>query len=161
MKEVTYLWPLTKNGRICIFYYSKKTETRTGLCSPQQIEYIIDAHSAKYNLSHKTMNSAAKLGNINVLKYFFNKGKRMSYNQVCSYAAIGGHLDILKWARENGCLWNANTCTWATKYGHFNILKWARTNGCPWNKDTCGFAAKYGHFAMLKWARFSSRTPLS
>jgi hypothetical protein len=25
-------------------------------------------------------------------------------------AAKGGHLEMLKWARENGCPWNEETC---------------------------------------------------
>ena len=28
----------------------------------------------------------------------------------CAYAAEGGHLEVLKWARENGCPWDEYTC---------------------------------------------------
>ena len=42
----------------------------------------------------------------------------------------------------------------AAKHGQLEILKWARANGCPWgNEKTCAFAAKGGHLAVLKWAR--------
>jgi len=27
----------------------------------------------------------------------------------CAYAAGGGHLAVLRWARPNGCLWSAET----------------------------------------------------
>jgi hypothetical protein len=27
----------------------------------------------------------------------------------CSYAAHGGHLEVLQWARANGCPWNRET----------------------------------------------------
>ena len=50
---------------------------------------------------------------------------------ICAYAALNGHFEILKWARENGCPWNEYTCSNAAKNGHFEILKWARENGCP------------------------------
>jgi hypothetical protein len=46
-------------------------------------------------------------------------------------AALGGHLEVLKWARENGCPWDELTCAWAAKSGHIEVLKWARANGCP------------------------------
>ena len=48
----------------------------------------------------------------------------------CSEAARGGHLDVLKWARENGCNWNRYTCNDAARGGYLEILKWARENGC-------------------------------
>ena len=34
---------------------------------------------------------------------------------ICSYAAQNGHLEILKWARENGCQWNSYTCSYAAE----------------------------------------------
>jgi hypothetical protein len=40
----------------------------------------------------------------------------------------GGHLEILKWARENGCPWNELTCASAARGGHLTVLKWAREN---------------------------------
>ncbi|MFO7871231.1 MAG: DNA gyrase subunit A [Kiritimatiellia bacterium] len=65
--------------------------------------------------------------------------------KTCEYAAKEGHLDILKWARDNGAPWNENTCRYAAKEGHLDILKWARDNGAPWNEATCASAAKGGH----------------
>ena len=71
----------------------------------------------------------------------------------CANAAKGGHLDVLKWARENHCPWNEDTCANAAKGGHLDILEWARGKGCPWNEETCASAAEGGHLAVLKWAR--------
>ena len=44
-----------------------------------------------------------------------------------------GHLEVLKWARSNGCEWNSWTCASAAENGHLEVLKWARSNDCPWN----------------------------
>jgi len=52
--------------------------------------------------------------------------------RVC--AAEVGNLEILKWARENGCEWTDKVCTRAMKGQHFEVLQWARANGCPWFK---------------------------
>ena len=30
----------------------------------------------------------------------------------------GGHLEVLKWARENGCPWDEETCTNAASEGY-------------------------------------------
>jgi hypothetical protein len=44
---------------------------------------------------------------------------------------LGGHLEVLKWARANDCPWDFRTCAFAAKGGHLETLKWARANGCP------------------------------
>lgn len=33
---------------------------------------------------------------------------------------IGGHLEVLMWARENGCPWNSDTCSWAARWVSLN-----------------------------------------
>ena len=42
-----------------------------------------------------------------------------------------GYLDILQWARNNGCEWDSQTCKVAKLNGYLDIVEWARTNGCP------------------------------
>ena len=69
------------------------------------------------------------------------------------FAALNGHLEILKWARENGCPWDSNTCANAALNGHLEVLKWARENGCPWDSATCTYAAENGHLEVLVWAQ--------
>jgi hypothetical protein len=44
---------------------------------------------------------------------------------------LGGHSELLQWARENGCPWDAETCARAAEGGHLELLRWARENGCP------------------------------
>ena len=51
-------------------------------------------------------------------------------NWFVSFAAEGGHLEVLKWARENGSPWDEDICAYAAESGHFEVLKWARENGC-------------------------------
>jgi len=74
-------------------------------------------------------------------------------SRLCAYAAGGGHLEVLKWARGEGCPWNERTCAAAAEGGHLEVLKWARARGCPWDEDTCLYAALNGHLAVLRWAR--------
>ena len=53
---------------------------------------------------------------------------------------------------RNGCHWDELTCATAAQYGHLEILKWARENGCPWHEllDLCN---SDGNLEVLKWAR--------
>ena len=71
-------------------------------------------------------------------------------------AAYGGHLEVLKWARENGCSWDEDTCARAARWGYLEVLKWARENGCPWDKSTCADSVvEGGHLEVLQWARMN------
>jgi hypothetical protein len=43
----------------------------------------------------------------------------------CFYAASGGHLETLKWARENGCPWDKYKCLKeAQKFNHKYVVNY-------------------------------------
>ena len=47
-------------------------------------------------------------------------------------------MEVLKWARANGCQqWSENTCASTVHGGQLETLKWARANGCPWDRAYC------------------------
>ena len=45
-----------------------------------------------------------------------------------AWAAAGGHLAVLQWAREHGCLWDSATCFIAAGHGQLEVLQWMREN---------------------------------
>ena len=119
----------------------------------------------KLNTSTKCRR-AAELGWLSTLKNRLRRGI-LDKPGVCTFAAEFGHLEIVKWARENGCPWEAGrclrglhdlgdrinyTCAWAARHGHLEVIKWARENGCPWDEKTCSWAAKGGQLEVLQWA---------
>jgi hypothetical protein len=86
----------------------------------------------------------------------------------CSGAAVGGHLELLKFLVEQGFQVvrpNPNDdyalsviSRAAARYGRMNILQWVldnqwlRANGCPWDMDTCTNAVIGNHLQVLQWA---------
>ena len=60
-------------------------------------------------------------------------------------------VELLRWARENGCPWDERTCAAAAAAGNLEVLKWAREHGCPWDERTCAAAASGGHQEVLQW----------
>eukprot|EP00302_Diacronema_sp_CCMP2436_P010738 CAMPEP_0179887376 /NCGR_PEP_ID=MMETSP0982-20121206/31380_1 /TAXON_ID=483367 /ORGANISM="non described non described, Strain CCMP 2436" /LENGTH=204 /DNA_ID=CAMNT_0021783217 /DNA_START=648 /DNA_END=1263 /DNA_ORIENTATION=+ len=69
------------------------------------------------------------------------------------YAALGGHLTLLQYARAAGCLWDFDTCLGAARNGHLALLQWARAHGCEWDEEEiCRAAVRGGHLALLQWA---------
>jgi len=83
--------------------------------------------------------------------------------RVCALAASGGHLQVLRRARELDCPWDESTCSAAAAFGHLKVLKWAREHGCPWvevdedddqyTMNWCALAARCGHLEVLEWLR--------
>ena len=63
------------------------------------------------------------------------------------------HLDVLKFAHENGCPWDRKTCEMAACRGHLDVLKYAHENGCPWDVWTLEHAVRHGHLDVLKYLR--------
>ncbi|CAM9976944.1 unnamed protein product, partial [Scytosiphon promiscuus] len=64
-----------------------------------------------------------------------------------------GHLDVLRWARENGFPWDDNTWYLAAFGGYLALLHWVVQNGCPWREATTKSAARGGNLDVLQWAR--------
>ena len=75
---------------------------------------------------------------------------------IYTFAARGGHLALLRWARAlaTPSEWQ-RTCEWAARGGHLELLQWARAQNppAPWDESTCTEAANDGHLALLQWAR--------
>ena len=51
---------------------------------------------------------------------------------------------------QNGCEWDSWTCWGAAKGGHLEVLRWARENGCPWNPSEC-LTASAQQPAVIAW----------
>ena len=72
--------------------------------------------------------------------------------RTCQFAA-GGGLEVLRWARQNGCPWDEFVSGAAAKRGRLEVLRWAHENGCPWDEMTCANAAEGGHLETLRAPR--------
>jgi|AntAceMinimDraft_5_1070358.scaffolds.fasta_scaffold05463_4 hypothetical protein len=103
-------------------------------------------------LDERLCSYAAVGGHLAVLKGLRDAGCAWD-EDVCECAASGNHIDVLQWARLQGCPWNGKTCGAAAASGLIETLQWVRTNGCPWNANTCARAARTGNFEVLRWAR--------
>ena len=78
---------------------------------------------------------------------------RLEKGVVCCLAASGGHLECLRYVREqHGCPWGAATCVRAAGQGHLECLRYAHEHGCPWDADTCARAAGQGQLECLRYA---------
>jgi hypothetical protein len=96
---------------------------------------------------------AAKRGYVSTLKCLRRRGRLYNECLLCAAAAMVGDLEALKALRRAEIFpWDERTCWRAAKGGHLEVLRWARANGCPWDWRTCAEAAEKGHLEVLKWA---------
>lgn len=102
---------------------------------------------------------AAGRGHLDILKWSKENDIDFRHTTTTMSAAMGGHLEVLKWLRENNCPWDESTSEKAAANGHLEVLKWARENGCPWNFDVYKGALRYGHLDILQLA-FENGCPL-
>ena len=110
----------------------------------------LHARGRLYKTAH-LCHAAARRGQLEELQCFLAKG--CPWGTSSSYAARGGHLEVLQWAHTNRYSWDTTTCDCAAEGGHLQVLKWLRLNGCPWDETTCEYAAFNGHLEVLQWAR--------
>ncbi|CAN0196883.1 unnamed protein product [Ascophyllum nodosum] len=100
----------------------------------------------------KVMRAAADGGHLEVLKWARAQGCPFGFDTSCA-AARGGHLEVLKWLVQQGCPCDEYMCSAAAEGGHLEVLEWALDIGCELDEGTCNAAAEFGHVEVLRWAR--------
>lgn len=104
-----------------------------------------------YRMRQRLCDWAAEGGALATLQWARASG--YSWGEGTSAAAAGcGHLEVLQWAHANGCPWDEYACVNAAAGGYLEVLQWLRANGCDWDEKTCEAAAAGGNFELLKWA---------
>ncbi len=74
---------------------------------------------------------ALNLGCLSALQRLALAGRLSRREILCRAAACVGNLEKLQALREDGWLWDDGTCLEAARGGHLEVLQWARANGCP------------------------------
>jgi hypothetical protein len=118
-----------------------------------EIYILNDINKSKYIdllfLENKTINNILKYDLIEWLKFKFNECDKQILCAMCTYE---GAIKCLKYAHENGCLWDEDICSFAAGNGQLECLKYLHENGCPWDNFTCSYAAENGQLKCLKYA---------
>ncbi len=71
---------------------------------------------------------------------------------ICQKIAKLGWVDMLAYARAQGCKWDRTTPMSAAFHGQLESLRYAHEHGCEWRGDTPSHAANAGHFECLRYA---------
>ena len=107
-----------------------------------------------------SIEAAAKQGNLEMVKYCVaNECPIDEY--ACASAAENGHLEVLKYLREEGkAPWDWNTAAWAAQNGHLHILEYlVERKYDNIDERACQWAAKNGHLDCLKYLHETAKAP--
>ena len=74
----------------------------------------------EYLLLHDISNLVLEFLDLDEQKYV--NGNWNKIQNACFFAASHGFLDLLQWARSNGCRWNTFVCSNAARNGHLEVL---------------------------------------
>ena len=79
----------------------------------------------------------------------------------CANAALGGHLEVLKYLREEVKVpWDSRTASWAAENGHLHILEYlVERKFDEYVEYACEYAAKFGHLDCLKYLHETAKAP--
>ena len=120
-----------------------------GMLSAQRLSaYLSSGALTKFVLDHdmvevnkKLMELTVKHGCLHSMKVLRAQDPPCPWDwRTCGYAAGGGRLDVLQWARSQDppwCPWDEWTCRCAARGGHLHVLQWARSQDPPCRGKRC------------------------
>ena len=108
------------NKNMMIYYGYEKLIPERYFCNKNELLY-------KYRKLHRII---GRNGYFRIVKKILIGMNKKHIHQLSKGAALGGHLEILKWIHYKGysCFLPWNICTHAASNGHIKILKWAHKN---------------------------------
>ncbi|CAL6299878.1 unnamed protein product [Bathycoccus prasinos] len=107
-----------------------------------------------------TIDAAAEQGNLEMVKYCVANKCPIGWS-ACAYAASGGHLEVLKYLREEvKAPWNRGTASMAALNGHLHILEYlVERKFDKYSELACTRAAMRGHLDCLKYLHETAKAP--
>ena len=137
------------------------------VAATEKLELLEWAREVKHcEWDEKTIDTVAAIGNLEMLKYCFSNGCPCDKRNACCQAAIGGHLDCLRFLFEKvkpSRDTEEDAAIQATCGGHVEILKYfvdERKTSDVVKFALLGGAARYGRLDCLKYLVEEAKVPL-
>ena len=137
------------------------------VAATNKLEFLKWAREVKHcEWDEKTITVAALIGNLEMLKYCFSNGCPCDEEKSCKQAAIGGHLDCVRFLFDKvkpSRDMEEEVAGQATGAGHVEILKYfveERKISDEVKSDCVGNATMYGQLDCLKYLVEEAKVPL-
>eukprot|EP00953_Heterococcus_sp_UTEX-ZZ885_P014617 8275-Heterococcus_DN1.PRE.4 len=102
-------------------------------------------------LSAAVARGVAESGCLYKLKWFGAMVQYRLPNDICDSAAKSGNIDMLRWLLQGGYGLCASTAYQAALAGHKHVLKFLNSEACTFDKWSFTAAAYRGDLDMLRW----------
>jgi len=123
------------------------------------LRYCASKKECQMTSNANVMIFAAFGGHIGCVNYLHQIGVPWS-KEVPIYASQAGKIEILERIHELGCPLNEDACSEAALHGHLDLLKFLRNElKCPWDSGTPALASLRGHKEVLQWC-FQNDVPI-
>jgi len=122
------------------------------------LEWIREEKKCEWD--SKTIQAAAYHGNLEMVKYCVANECPID-KWACACAAGNGHLECLKYLREEvKAPWASWTASWAAQNGHLHILEYlVERKYDEYDEGACANAAEFGHLDCLKYLHETAKAP--
>ena len=143
------------NQRMNETYFSEQVAYTNKL---ELLEWAREEKKCTWN--SRTINAAARQGNLEMVKYCVANECPID-EFACANAAKNGHLEVLKYLREEAKVpCDATTACRAASNGHLHILEYlVERKYDQFVVDTCRGAAMEGQLDCLKYLRETAKAP--
>jgi Ankyrin repeats (3 copies) len=102
---------------------------------------------------------AAANGHLETVRFLHKAGYPWDPATICSSAAHSGNLELLRYLRQQGCVFSEDVMSAAAENGHLHICQYLFAEHCPWDTRACAKAARGsqlsprggGHLPTLRW----------
>ena len=138
-----------------------------GVAATNKLEFLKWAREVKQcEWDERTITVAAAIGNLEMLKYCFSNGCPCDEKESCCRAAIGGHLDCLRFLFDKvkpSRDMEEEVAVQAACGGHVDILKYLveeRKISDEVKSDCVGNTTMYGQLDCLKYLVEEAKVPL-
>lgn len=116
-----------------------------------RLRIMTDTH--EFCLDMDAYFNAARCGHLEVIKWAYAASpcSGIVFDSIRSWAAYGGHIDIIQWTLNAKLLRDSDICRYAARAGRLSVIEWLRERGCSFDHEAALDAARKGHLDVLKW----------
>jgi hypothetical protein len=139
---------------------SRWCQLNAGKCA--DIETLVVLHE-QYQMPYNEVvcSGAAQSGIVRNLQWLLDEQQCPQPGDICNLAALARTTDMLRWLKQRGCVFTADTCTSATESGYAaSILQYLHAEGVPFDFRTMVTAINYQELPLLQWL-YECGCPLS
>lgn len=116
------------------------------------LKYLDEKSRPGIRLSHSVPEAAALGGHLDIIKWLVEDGMSLDYPGIVAAAAEGGHFQVLEFLYEiKKCPWSERTLNGAASNGRIDVLEWCIDRGCPSRHENARAAAQSGKLECFEW----------